>query len=186
VRIAALAIGIAAVLAHPCAEASEIRRILIGGGPAAGEGFAHAGAIARAVTSPPGLPPCRRPPCGLPGTIASAQAFADDAAATAALLEGRIAAAVVSATSWADPDIPLAAALAGHEPRLLVLLEFPGGAADHVLVVRADARDLVRDAPAILESARAAGETSAAPPGVPHTIALPDGPRVVLPRATAR
>lgn len=170
-------------LAGPTALASDrLVRLLIGSGVSTGAGFALAGALATAISSPPGLPACRREPCGIPGLVASAQSFSSEDAAVAALLAGRIGAALVSAVVWNLADLSVADALAPFEPRLrtVAVLGNDDARTDKALVVPVGNAFLADQSARLIAAARTSG-LAIRVPDVPATLRTPDGQRIVLP-----
>jgi TRAP-type uncharacterized transport system substrate-binding protein len=81
--------------------------IAIGGGTADSAAFRWSSALSEILSRPPGLPDCDPgAPCGVPGVIASAQTYDDSAALLTALLDGRIATAIVPAIPIHDAVCP--------------------------------------------------------------------------------
>ncbi len=73
-------------------------QLTIGGGLAESAAFRWSSALAEIVSRPPGLPDCDpTAACGVPNVVAGAQTYDDSASLLKALLDGRIATAVMPA-----------------------------------------------------------------------------------------
>ncbi len=78
--------------------APEPVQLTIGGGAVESAAFRWSSALAQIVSRPPGLPDCDpTQACGVPGVVAGAQTYDDAPALLKALLDGRIATAVMPA-----------------------------------------------------------------------------------------
>jgi TRAP-type uncharacterized transport system substrate-binding protein len=86
--------------AAPAAQPRTIQ-LSIGGGPVDSAAFRWSSALAEALSRPPGLPDCDpTAPCGVPGVVAGAQTYDNSKALLSALIDGKVATAVI-------PAIPL-------------------------------------------------------------------------------
>ena len=71
-------------------------QVVIGGGPVDSAAFKWSSAFAEILSRPPGLPDCDPAGiCGVPGVIAGAQTYDDPQALLKALVDGRIATAII-------------------------------------------------------------------------------------------
>jgi len=78
--------------------APEPIQLSIGGGTIDSTAFRWSSALAQVLSRPPGLPDCLPAgPCGVPGVVAGAQTYDDGRETLRALLDGRIATAVIPA-----------------------------------------------------------------------------------------
>ena len=93
---AVLACVLAAALSHAVAQNPRFFRI--GSGSTSGSNFAIAGAIAAAISNPPGSRPCERGgSCGVPGLVAVAQTTQGSLDNVALIAKGAVDAAIVQA-----------------------------------------------------------------------------------------
>jgi TRAP transporter TAXI family solute receptor len=95
---------VATMLVALSAAAQEQRFFRIGTGGTGGTYFQIGGAIASAISSPPGAPECQRNRiCGVPGLIAVAQATQGSIENVQAIAQGRVESGLVQAdiASWA-------------------------------------------------------------------------------------
>jgi TRAP-type uncharacterized transport system substrate-binding protein len=89
-----------ATQAAPAAQPRTIQ-LSIGGGPVDSAAFRWSSALAEALSRPPGLPDCDpTAPCGVPGVVAGAQTYDNSKELLSALIDGKVATAVI-------PAIPL-------------------------------------------------------------------------------
>jgi TRAP-type uncharacterized transport system substrate-binding protein len=100
--------------AAPKAPADPIQ-LTIGGGAVESAAFRWSSALAEIISRPPGLPDCDPTgPCGVPNVVAGAQTYDDAPSLLNALLDGRIATAVMPANPLfaarcaANPGMPAA------------------------------------------------------------------------------